>query len=93
MAAQKKLVIIGGGFGGLRTFYNLSGNKNFEITMIEKRTTSSMKPALPEVAFEGKDVNETRFELKSLIEGKGAKFINEAVKNIDAENNKLTTEK
>jgi hypothetical protein len=29
-----------------------------------------MKPAMPEVAFEGKDVNKTRFALKPVIEGK-----------------------
>ncbi|MCK5678731.1 MAG: hypothetical protein KAH72_09690 [Flavobacteriaceae bacterium] len=50
-----------------------------------------MKPAMPEVAFEGKDVEDTRFQLRSVIEGKGAKFINDAVKKIDADNNKLTT--
>ena len=89
----KKLVIIGWGFGGLRTFYNLAWNKNFEITLIEKRTTSSMKPALPEVAFDGKDVENTRFDLRSVIEWHGARFINETVSKIDAPNNKLTTDK
>ena len=90
---SKKLVIIGWGFGWLRTFYNLAGNKNFDITLIDPRTTSSMKPAMPEVAFQGKDVEDTRFDLRSVIENKGAKFINEAVMKIDADNNKLTTDK
>ncbi len=90
---DKKLVIIGWGFGGLRTFYNLAWNKNFEITLIDPRTKSSMKPTMPEVAFQGKDVEETRFDLKSVIEWKGAKFINEAVIKIDADNNKLITDK
>ncbi len=89
----KKLVIIGWGFGGLRTFYNLAWNKNFEITLIDPREKSSMKPAMPEVAFFGKDVEKTRFALKPIIEGKGHNFINEAVMKIDAENNKLTTDK
>jgi len=89
----KKLVIIGWGFWGLRTFYNLAWNKNFNITLIDPRTTSSMKPAMPEVAFQGKDVENTRFDLRSVIEWKGAKFINEAVMKIDADNNKLTTDK
>ena len=79
----KKLVIIGWGFWGLRTFYNLAWNKNFEITLIEKRTTSSMKPAMPEVAFEGKDVEKTRFELRPVIEGKWATFVNDKVVKID----------
>lgn len=86
---SKKLVIIGWGFGGLRTFYNLASNKNFEITLIDKRTTSSMKPVMPEVAFEGKKVEDTRFELKWVIEGKWATFINDTVKLIKADENKL----
>ena len=89
----KKLVIIGWGFGGLRTFYNMSWNKNFDITLIDPREKSSMKPAMPEVAFFGKDVEKTRFSIRPIIEGKWAKFINEAVLKIDADNNKLTTDK
>ena len=89
----KKLVIIGWGFGGLRTFYNLAWNKNFEITLIDPRDKSSMKPAMPEVAFFGKDVEKTRFALRPIVEGKWATFINEAVMKIDADNNKLTTDK
>jgi len=87
----KKLVIIGWGFGGLRIFYNLAWNKNFEITLIDRRETSSMKPALPEVAFEGKNVEKTRFDLKSVIEGKGAAFINDEVVKIDPKAQKVTT--
>jgi len=79
----KKLVIIGWGFWGLRTFYNLAWNKNFEITLIDRRETSSMKPAMPEVAFEGKAVEKTRFPLKPVIEGKWATFINDEVIKID----------
>ena len=88
----KKLVIIGWGFGGLRAFYNLAWDKNFKITLIDKRITSSMKPALPEVAFEGKDVNKTRFDIRSIIEGKGAIFLNVSVKKIEAEKNTIVLE-
>ncbi len=87
----KKLVIIGWGFWGLRTFYNLAWNKNFQITLIDSRDTSSMKPAMPEVAFEGKSVEKTKFALKPVIEGKWATFINDEVVKIDAKNNKLST--
>ena len=89
----KKLVIIGWGFWGLRTFYNLAWNKNFEITLIDVRETSSMKPAMPEVAFQGKKVEKTRFALRWIIEGKGATFIQDEVVKVDAENNKVFTKK
>ena len=79
----KKLVIIGWGFWGLRTFYNLAGNKNFEITLIDKRETSSMKPVMPEVAFEWKKVEKTRFPIKDVIEGKWHTFLQDEVVKID----------
>ncbi len=79
----KKLVIIGWGFWGLRTFYNLAWNKEFQITLIDPREKSSMKPALPEVAFDWKDVEHTRFLLKPVIEWHGHTFVNDSVKKID----------
>lgn len=87
MFNSKKLVIVGGGFGWLRTFYNLCSNKNFEITLIDSRETSSVKPVMPEVAYEGKDVEKTRFDLRKVIEGKWAVFINDTVDNINPKNN------
>lgn len=89
MANTKKLVIIWGGFWGLRTFYNLASNKKLEITLIDKRESSSMKPVMPEVAFEGKDINTTSFDLKKVIESKWHKYINWEVEKIVPTKNKI----
>ncbi len=92
MATNKRhLVIIGGGFGGLRTFYNLSCNKSFDITVIDPREKHLMKPVMPEVAYEGKDIEEAQFELRPIIEKRGHTFINDAVEKIDPEANKIIT--
>ena len=92
MPTQKKhLVIIGGWFGGLRTFYNLASNKHFEITVIDQRQKHLMKPVMPEVAYEWKDVAEAQFDIQPIIESKGHTFIQEAVEKIDAENNTVIT--
>jgi len=86
---EKRLVIIGWWFGWLRSFYNLSWNKELKITLIDKRTTSSMKPALPEVSFEWKNVAETRFEIRWVVESNWGIFINDEVKLIKGDENKL----
>lgn len=87
---KKRVVIIWGWFGWIRTFYNLAWNKKFEITLIDARSTHSVKPVMPEVAYEDKVIEKTRFELRPVIEKKGHTFINEAVTKVDAKNNTLT---
>ncbi len=72
----KKIVIIGGGFGGLRAFYRLYKNKAVRITVIDKRLTSVEKPSLPEVAFSGKHVEDVLLDLERIITYKGGKYIN-----------------
>lgn len=80
---KKKVVILGSGFAGIRTFYNLACKKQFEITVVDKRSSMLLKPVLPEIAYDGKDILEASFELKPVIEKRGHKFIQSAVKLID----------
>jgi len=69
---KKKLIIMGGGFAGLRSFYHLKEyDKFFDITLIDKRAKSLEKPALPEVAFAGNHVEHTLIDLKSVIHNHG----------------------
>ena len=66
---KKSVVIIGAGFGGLRTLYNLEKHKNqFDFTMIEKNDYSLERPSLPEVAFEDKPVEKTKIPIKEYLE-------------------------
>lgn len=77
---KQKIIIIGGGFAGLRAYYQLNKhNHNLKITIIDKRTKSLEKPSLPEVAFAGKDVEHTLIDLDSIIEHHGGNYINDEV--------------
>lgn len=79
------IVIIGGGFAGLRAFYRLHENKQVQVTLIDKRLTSVEKPSLPEVAFSGKHVEDVLLDLNKIITKKGGKYINGDVVKINPE--------
>jgi sulfide:quinone oxidoreductase len=81
---KTKIIIMGGGFAGLRAYYHLTKHDhNFDITVIDKRKLLLEKPALPEVAFAGKPVSSVLIDLKNPIEQKGGKYINAAVVKIN----------
>lgn len=87
---KKKVVIIGAGFGGLRTLYNLEKHKDrFDFTVINKTNYSLERPALPEVAIEGKPVNKTQIKIKDYLERKGINFKLSEVKKINPEKNEV----
>ncbi len=77
---KKKIIIIGGGFAGLRNFYKLSQHRDlFDITVIDKRDKSVERPALPEVAFAGIHVNRTLVDLKTAIAHHHGHYIHDEV--------------
>lgn len=89
---MKKVVILGAGFAGLHIFYkirHLIGEK-IDVTVIDSRSHSLLKPSLPEVAFEGKSMSHSLVELKHTIESRGAEFIQDEAVNIDAKNSSLS---
>ena len=92
MTQMKKVVIVGGGFAGLHIFYKLRHlvDKAIEITVIDPRSYSLLKPSLPEVAFEGAPISHSLIELRHTVESKKAAFIQDEVTNIDAKNNTLS---
>jgi len=89
---MKKVIILGAGFAGLHIFYKIRHliGKKIDITVIDSRSHSLLKPSLPEVSFEGAPVSHSLIELKHTLESRGATFIQDEVVNINAKNNLLT---
>ena len=89
---MKKVVIVGAGFAGLHIFYKLRHliGKKIDITVVDARSHSLLKPSLPEVSFEGAPISHSLIELRHTLESKGAAFIQEEVASFDAKNNSLT---
>lgn len=91
---MKQIIIIGGGFAGLRLLYRLSRSLKGKaaITLIDRSEFSIEKPSLPEVAFAGKEVSKVRIPISGAVRRRGGKFLRDAVKEINPEENELTTE-
>ena len=89
---MKEVVILGAGFSGLHIFYKIRSliGKKINLTVIDSRSHSLLKPSLPEVAFDGAPLSHSLVELKDTIESRGAKFIQDEVTFIDAKENSLT---
>ena len=89
---MKKVVILGAGFAGLHIFYKIRHliGKKIDVTVIDKRSHSLLKPSLPEVAFEGAALSHSLVELEHTLTSRGATFVQDEVVNIDAKSNTLT---
>lgn len=88
-----KIIIVGGGFGGLSVFYSLKkAISNFDLVLMDVRQTSLEKPSLPEVAFVGKALDKVQIPLKEVIEKAGGKYLNVDVKKIDPSKNEIVFE-
>ncbi|MGG9971964.1 NAD(P)/FAD-dependent oxidoreductase [Ferruginibacter sp. SUN002] len=62
-----KLIIIGGGFGGLRLARKLSNKAGFEITLLDKFNYHQFQPLFYQVATAGLDASNISFPLRKVF--------------------------
>lgn len=87
-----KLIIIGGGFGGLRLARNLSNKPGFEITLIDKFNFHQFQPLFYQVATAGLDASNISFPLRKVFHNsKNISFRMAEVQQIVADKNKVVT--
>ena len=80
----KKVIVIGGGFGGLRALYNLSEYSfRFEVTLIDKNDYTLEKPGLLDVVFDNKDSKDVTFLLPPQARVSNAGFIQAEIKRVE----------
>ncbi len=87
-----KLIIIGGGFGGLRLARNLGNKPGFEITLIDKFNFHQFQPLFYQVATAGLDASNISFPLRKVFHySKNIRFRMAEVQQIVAPQNKVIT--
>ena len=88
-----KLIIIGGGFGGLRLARKLSNKPGFEIILIDKFNYHQFQPLFYQVATSGLDASNISFPLRKVFhKSKNVHFRMATVKQIVAAENKVQTD-
>ena len=88
-----KLVIIGGGFGGLRLARKLSNRPGFEITLLDKFNYHQFQPLFYQVATAGLDASNISFPLRKVFhKSRNVRFHMAEVKEITPAQNKVITD-
>lgn len=84
---KPRIVIVGGGFAGLRVLYRLHNAlyQEAEIVLVDAHSTTMQKPALPDIALTGKSASPFRHPLQPIADRADAQFIEATVDNIDPE--------
>jgi NADH:ubiquinone reductase (H+-translocating) len=79
-----KLIILGGGFGGLRLARKLNNKPGFEITLIDKFNYHQFQPLFYQVATAGLDASNISFPLRKVFQkSKNVRFRMAEVEGID----------
>ena len=89
-----KVVIIGGGFGGLKLARKLTDKKGFDVTLIDRFNFHQFQPLFYQVATAGLDASDISFPLrKAFHKNDNIHFRMGIVTSIDAINKKVITDK
>jgi len=86
----QKVVVIGGGFGGLKLARKLGKNKNFDITLIDRFNFHQFQPLFYQVATAGLDASNISFPLRKVFQKeKNVHFRMADIQSIDTAQNKV----
>ncbi|HET9721685.1 MAG TPA: FAD-dependent oxidoreductase [Candidatus Saccharimonadales bacterium] len=88
-AKKTKILILGGGFGGLKTALELTKNSNFNVTLLSKHDDFRYYPALYEAATGG-NLLAARIPLAEIFKDKPVNIIADTAKSLDRTKRKIT---
>src|SRR4249919_2782274 len=90
---QGGLIIIGGGFGGLRLARKLSNRPGFDITLLDRFNYHQFQPLFYQVATAGLDASNISFPLRKVFQkSRNIRFRMAEVLEIVSDKNKLITD-
>ncbi len=87
---QQKVIIVGGGFGGIRTALDLAEKPGFEITLISNNPNFEYYPGLHKMLGVGELVT-VQIPLTTIFKGKQVNVVVDTVTGIDAQEKSVTT--
>ena len=69
-AQPRRVVIVGGGFGGLLCAINLAGKRGVDVTLVDRRNHHLFQPLLYQVAMAGLSPAEIAYPIRTIFSGK-----------------------
>ena len=88
-----KIVIIGGGFGGLKLARSLNNKDGFDVTLIDRFNYHQFQPLFYQVATAGLDASNISFPLRKVFhKSKNVHFRMAELKEIVSSQNKIVTD-
>ncbi|HEY0677458.1 MAG TPA: NAD(P)/FAD-dependent oxidoreductase [Chitinophagaceae bacterium] len=88
-----KVIIVGGGFAGLKLARRLNNNRQFEVTLLDKFNYHQFQPLFYQVATAGLDASNISFPLrKAFHNSKNVRIRIGELKSVNTAANKITTE-
>lgn len=92
-ASVKKIVIVGGGFGGINFIKQLSNNKNFQITLVDKNNYHFFPPLLYQVATAFIEASNISYPFRRMFQEKeNLRFHLGTLLKINPESNSIETD-
>src|SRR5687768_3840095 len=68
--ATRRVVIVGGGFGGLCAAIKLARHKQVDVTLLDRRNHHLFQPLLYQVAMAGLSPAEIAYPIRTIFSGK-----------------------
>lgn len=87
---KHRVVIIGGGFGGIKTALDLANDSRFHITLVTDHTDFRYYPTLYRTATGGRKIISS-IPLKEIFEGKSVHLLNDTVVSLDRQAKTIKT--
>jgi NADH dehydrogenase len=86
----RKVLIVGGGFGGVKAALELSKTKDCAVTLISDHSHFRYYPGLYKAATGGKRAG-SRIRLSTILEGRNVHFVRASVTKLDREKKEIST--
>lgn len=87
---KHRVVIVGGGFGGVKAALELAGDKRFHVTLVSDNTDFRNYPTLYRTATGGRKMISS-IPLSTIFENKKIQIINDRIVSLDRQSRTITT--